>query len=428
VPVRSTLRFWVLVLPTVAAVAPAHAAGFEGPALIAWVPEYNQDTPRFLHGNGCLNQPSRMPSDRAEYCEPPVLTSLATGRYLVSVPNGAPFPAGDDETGFLSFVTAFRGNAQCFEEGTMASGTTLESNVRCVDPTGSDVDSEFSWSYRADSLEYPQGVAHRPNFAYARVEPSGALVAAESFNPLDLHDDDIVVTKNSGAGDYTIVFRDLNPLDGALNPLLAPYNVVVQKTCAGDGTGGDADDGCYRTVCVPSSWTPGDFETWDTSVNVRCFDASGAPRDTGFRVFFGDEGHNSQGSWEGGLHYAWANWSLDPSEPGCHRPPEILSNGQHESPLAFPGKPIEACRESTGSYQVNYVDESHSAYSVDGPSFAVASRAEDGTHCNVSSFTCPENGGACGIENTSPTTRVVVTCFAPNGDPADARWTMNLTY
>jgi hypothetical protein len=77
---------------------------------------------------------------------------------------------------------------------------------------------------------------------------------------------------------------------------------------------------------------------------------------------------------------------------------------------------------------VNFVDESHSAYSVDGPSFAVASRAEDGTHCNVSSFTCPENGGACGIENTSPTTRVVVTCFAPNGDPADARWTMNLTY
>jgi hypothetical protein len=161
---------------------------------------------------------------------------------------------------------------------------------------------------------------------------------------------------------------------------------------------------------------------------VRCVDASGAPRDTGFRVFFGDEGHNSHGTYEGGIHYGWANFSVEASATGCHRPPDVMSNAQHESPLAYPGKPVEACRESLGTYQVNFLDESQSPYSVDGPSLAVSSRAVNGTHCNVGSFTCPELGGACGIPDTSPTARVLVTCFDASGRAADAQWTMNMTY
>jgi len=407
----------------------AFGAGVDGPAVIAWYPRYNEGIPNLgLAGPDCLNTFTRMPAGRQDRCEQPMLTSLGTGRFQITVDNGAPFPEIADDSGSLVFVTAIASNAHCFEESATVTGTTIDSVFRCVDPEGIDIDTDFSWSYRADSLEYPMAVAYTPNFAYARVQPDGSLVGAESFSPVGLRDDDVLVEKNAGAGDYTVTFKDLNPLDANLEPMLSPYNVLVQKTCKGDATGGADPDGCFRTVCAPVSWTPGDFTTWDTTVNVRCTGADGSPRDTGFRVFFGDEGFNSQAREEGGYHHGWANWSIEASETGCHTPPEIPSNSQHELPPVYPGLPVEACHESLGTYQVNFLESTFSPYSIDGSNFVVSSRATDGTHCNVGGLTCPEAHGACGRPDTTPTTRVVITCFDPSGNPADAQWTMNMTY
>ena len=189
------------------------------------------------------------------------LTTLGPGQYTIAGENLAPFPVTQEDSGWALFVSTIGGNAHCFETATTFSGTALSSTVRCVSPvSGEDVESDFAWSYRADSLEYPQHDEYSPNFAYARVQSDGSLVAEESLNPLDLRDDDVRVERNA-VGDYTVTFIDLNPLEGSLEPALSPYNVLVQKTCSGDEDGGAEPGGCYRAVCTPEAWTPGDFTT-----------------------------------------------------------------------------------------------------------------------------------------------------------------------
>ena len=102
-----------------------------------------------------------------------------------------------------------------------------------------------------------------------------------------------------------------------LDLALAPYNALVQKTCAGDLEGGADPDGCFRAECAVRAWAPGTFEVRDTTVDVTCTDAEGSPRDTAFRVYFGQEAFTSQGSWEGGFRYGWLNFDLPPGESGC---------------------------------------------------------------------------------------------------------------
>jgi len=395
--------------------------------LIGWYPKYNYDVPDVpMHGSGCLNVPEHMPSGRQAPCEFPSLTTLGPGLYTITGENLAPFPVTDD-TGWAIFLSTIGGNAHCFETATLFSGTSLRSTVRCVDPaSGEDIESDFAWSYHADSLEYPQTENYTPNFAYARVLKNGMLVPEESLNPLDLRDDDVLVERND-VGDYTVIFKDLNPLEGSLVPLLSPYNVIVQKTCSDDEAGGADVSGCYRAVCSPEAWTPGDFATYDTSVEVRCYGADGVPRDTGFRVFFGDEGFTSQGSWEGGMRYGWTNFTSEISEPGCRTFPELMGTSQHETPaMNFPGFPVEVCRTGLGAYDVNFVEQI-TPYTTDAVAPLVSSLAPDGAYCNVGRVDCGAHQ-LCARPDAPDNARVTVACFDSSGNPADSAWTVNMTY
>ena len=61
----------------------ALADGVEGPALVAWLPTYNQDIPEVaVHGSGCHNRPERMPSGRESAC----------GKHLLMPPERASVP------------------------------------------------------------------------------------------------------------------------------------------------------------------------------------------------------------------------------------------------------------------------------------------------------------------------------------------------
>lgn len=151
-------------------------------------------------------------------------------------------------------------------------------------------------------------------------------------------------------------------------------------------------------------------------------------RETGFRVLFGDEGFNSQGGFDGGYRFGWADWSIAPGADGCYRAPEVMSNSQHETPPSFfPGLPVEVCREAVGTYHVNFADYV-TPYAADGPNIVVSSRATSGAYCNAGQILCGEASGVCGIEGTSPTARVVVACFDRTGSPTDVRWNVNMTY
>jgi hypothetical protein len=413
----------------VAAPEIARAQGIEGPALIGWYPKFNQDFPDLsVHGPGCLNVPENMPADRREPCGYPTLTSPGPGQYTITGDNLAPFPVTPEDSGWALFVTTIGGNAHCFETGTTISGVALTSEVRCVDPaSGEDIESDFAWSYRADSLEHPQTENYAPSFAYARALKDGTLVPEESLNPLDLRDDDVLVERN-GPGSYTVVFRDLNPLEGSLLPALSPYNVLVQKTCSDDTNGGAEQAGCYRAVCNPESWTPGDFTTYDTSVEVRCFSADGAPRDTGFRVWFGDDGFTSQRGWNGPMRFAWTNLTSDVAADACRSSPELPGTSQHETPEThYPGLPVEACRAGPGAYDVNFVEQI-TPYSIDAIAPVVSSLAPDGTYCNVGRVDCGLHQQTCARPDAPENARVTVACFDSSGNPADSPWTMNMTY
>jgi hypothetical protein len=410
--------------------AEARADGVEGPALAAWLPTYNQSFSEVaVHGSGCHNRPERMPAGRETACGKPELSVLGPGRYLVSVENAAPFPESDEDSGYAVFVTAVGTNAHCFEESTTFTDDGASSLVRCVTPeSGSDVDSPFSWSYRADSLDYPQQGDYSPNFAYARVAKDGTLSPEESLNPVDVVADDVLARKNSD-GDYTVTFKGLNPLDGSLDPVHAPYNVLVQKTCSGDANDGADARGCFRAVCVPYRSTPGNFETWDTTVDVRCYAQDGSPRDTAFRVYFGSEGHTSQRGWDGGYRFAWLDWNADPSADGCPSSPDIVGTSQHETPEAhYPGEPVEACRSDVGLYQVNFLGGDIVPYSVDGMTPVVSARADGGAYCNAQSLECGAGFPICALPDAPPTTRITVACFDARGRPNDAAWNLNVTY
>lgn len=407
----------------------ARAQGIEGPALIGWYPRYNHDFPDVaVHGAGCLNVPEGMPPGRQEPCGFPNGASLGPGQYAITGENLAPFPAGAEDSGWAVFVMTIGGNAHCFETSTTFEGTLLRAFIRCVSPeSGADVESDFAWSYRADSLAYPQLGSYSPNFAYARAAKDGSLVPEESMNPIDIRDDDVSVRRNA-AGEYTVTFRDLNPLDGSLEPTLSPYNVVVQKTCIDDEEGGAESAGCFRAVCGASAWTPGDFTTYDTTIDVSCRAADGTPRDTGFRVLFGDQGFTSQAGWEGGFRFAWANWTSDPATPGCRSYPELAGTSQHETPISyFPGIPVEACRSAVGSYDVNFSDYI-TPYSIDAIAPVVSTLASDGSYCNVDRVECGATQEICALPDAPQNARISVACFDPSGVPVDAPWALNMTY
>jgi hypothetical protein len=407
----------------------ARADAISGPALVAWVPTYNQEfdgAPK--HGAGCLNVPLHMPVVRRDHCHTPTLETFEPGRYGVKILNGAAFPPLADDSGHAVFVATVGSNAHCFEEATSDDTHDLAAIVRCVTAdTGENVDAHFSWTYRADSTNFPQDTPYVENFAYAKVNGDGSLDAAGSFNPMNLHADD-VLAERSERGEYTIVFRDLNPGDAMLDAALAPYNVIVQKTCAGDLDGGAEPNGCFRSECVVRAFHPGTFEQRDTVVSVTCSDSEGSPRDTAFRVFFGQEAFTSQGSWEGGFRYGWLDFELPPGESGCLEGDDLVATSQHETPLSYyPGFPVRACREDLGTYRVDFLGETFIPYSIDGANFALTAVGETPGYCNVLSAECA-NTSLCGSPEGPDFTRVMLSCFDAQGESADRPWNLNLTY
>jgi hypothetical protein len=152
------------------------------------------------------------------------------------------------------------------------------------------------------------------------------------------------------------------------------------------------------------------------------------PRDTAFRVYFGQEAFTSQGSWEGGFRYGWLNFDLLPGESGCLEGEDLVSTSQHETPLTYYlGFPVRACREELGEYRVDFLGETFIPYSIDGANFTVTTVGATPGYCNVASAECA-NTSICGGPEAPDTTRVMLSCFDPQGESADLAWNLNVTY
>jgi hypothetical protein len=365
------------------------------------------------------------------------VVSVETGLYEVSVRNAAPFSSGE-ETGYAVFVQAVGSNAHCFEQSTYATNDatyTLVSRIRCVTPSANpasdvNVNSDFAWSYRADSSSYPQlGASHPVNFAYARVDrANGATVVEQTFHPSPTRR---VLGTRTESGAYTIVFKDLNPwTGGAAHGYL--NNVIVQKTCDKD-----AAASCSRSVCSPHSWTSGSFAVADTTVHVRCYGPDGAPRDTDFRVFVGDGPHNSQALSEPdfgiGGRYGFLLYSSPRAKSACFAPATFTHRFQHETPSAHvPSVPSQVCKTATGKFVVEF-DASYflgnhviAPYHQDAISPVVSGRATRGGYCNAHNIEC--NGSTCTGNAENPPSRLHVRCYTAAGALQDAAWNLSLFY
>ncbi|MGC4092989.1 MAG: hypothetical protein QM756_34905 [Polyangiaceae bacterium] len=370
-----------------------------GPAMHAYYANYV--------GNGnlgsgftawCYNKPTSMPAGRQSPVKdgvgrPPTsctittpLTTLGTGRYRIDVANGATL--GD----YFVTVQTIGSNAMCFEESTTMVGTALQSVVRCVNPAdGANVDAKFAWFYRTDSLSYPQDW---PNYllksAYARVNLSGSLVSSQSFNPMTTHTVSAARISGAAVGRFRVTFKDLNPLDGSVDPNTLANDIIVTKTCDGD-----SNAACSRSVCVADSWQSGTFSNADTTVDVSCFDRDGNYRDTGFRVFAGSESFSDQ-AWSAGgdnnsrdYHFGWANLT-NYTASGTQTLGVTAHRNQHESPWDdYPSLATQVTRSGTGRYTADFsgtfyhIDDAIPIVTSRGGSAIASSAALRGSYCNV---------------------------------------------
>ena len=421
---RSQVTSIMAFLLITAGSVPAFAGG---PALFAFFPNYNQSEPE-LQGPHCWNEPSSMPPQRQAPCGRPVLLRTATGRYTVTVPNGAPFPAVFGDSGYQVYVQTVGGTANCFDTDLSSDGAfTLTSNVRCVTPTGDDVDSNFSWYYRADSFEYPQFMRHSPDHGYATVDGNGAIRADESFNPIG---PGLVTSTRDAIGRYTVTFEYMNPADGAYvsDPRFNLNNVLSSKTCVGDDT-----PSCARAVCVPYTWSLGTLTQRDTTVEVRCYDRGGDPagqaRDTNFRVFVGEEAHTSQTMPQGNDHqflaewFGWIDWNGSNAANVCYDDSYFLHRNQHETPANNPyTEPLSVCKTGTGSYDVKMLTL---FYTADKMIPIVSSRGAGGIYCNVEDVCWGISEGQSCAGNEP---RITVKCYNRDGSPVDASFNMSTAY
>src|SRR5262249_32956264 len=138
-----------------------------GPAVNAFVTHVQTDR----ENCGAYTFAPKRPAGRKHPVIAPAVVETGPGRYTITAAGAAPFEERSPRAGFFVDVTAVGGNTRCFEEGAFRRGEDLLSNIRCVDPRGAPRSSEFSWSYRADSLDHVQYAAYRANFGYAQVEP-----------------------------------------------------------------------------------------------------------------------------------------------------------------------------------------------------------------------------------------------------------------
>lgn len=299
---------------------------------------------------------------------PPRIERSQTGKYTVNFPG-------------MSGIHALEANVQVTAYGTSSdyckaqswSGDTI--TVLCFDATGDVVDTLFSVLYLEQdfaphtSLTPPDlGPTDVGRYAFALAtqpaNPSYAPHPSYASNP----GGGAITATRTGTGAYTITFAGM----------------------FGIGTGGGHAQvtayGAGSARCRVRSWG-------NENVNVRCFDASGAPADSAYSVLYWrtDAG-------DPGVAYAWAGLPTTAS----YTPDANYSFNASGGTLA-------ASRTSTGSYGMLW--NGMSGIGVNGGNVQVAAYDSGGAdvRCKVASWSG---------------TSAFVRCFDTAGNPVDSAYTV----
>jgi hypothetical protein len=365
-------------------------------------------------GECCANVTfvEKLPPERTKPVPAVTMERVGKGKYVMLAGSAAPFPTAPERGGFFVAVTAIASNAHCFESETLVRGSRdLVGTVDCVDPKGMPVDSEFSWSYRADSYDYVQFTMIPNNFGYAQVFADGKL--GIYFSPIPGAG---VQIQHPERGLFKVKFPRLGTSNGMDRKTGA--GVLVSNICA-RGLGG-----CATSTCVPAASSTGASAT---TVDGRCADRTGAPVDNAFRVFVGQEALNSQAfgkfkdpsdykkfgqHYNEGTNFGWVV-SSDKGPPAGKDPlpkPDIIFMNKGKD---FPGpRKIDYFHLGPGKYRVKFRDQlvyGQTYWSI----HATARETDGGVYCNV---------GDLDYHNVE----VGVSCFDGNGAPRDAIWFLGM--
>jgi hypothetical protein len=376
-----------LVAVVVGGTAPAHAQ--MGPALNSFVTYVKTDR----ENCGAFTFAAKRPPGVKRPVTAPIVTQTAVGRYAVTAPGAAPLPGASPRAGFFVDVTAVGGNARCFEEGAFRRGEDFLSNVRCVDPQGTPRAAEFSWSYRADSLDFVQYAEYRANFGYAEVDAAGALFSHFSPAPGAR-----ITVEKRGTGQYRVTFGGLGTASASMDRARGA-DVQISNICKAPA--------CATTACVTADWSVGRTSSF---VDVRCADLRAGPADAAFRVYIGQEAMNSQE--EGspsheqaaneGVNYGWVNAS-DVAR-------DVVYASKSHARRGF--RKVVTARTGRGKYNVRFEDQI-----IYGPTcwalHVTAHTARDPAYCVVDGTDHEKN-------------EVHVGCYDRDGAPRDAPWSLSM--
>lgn len=186
------------------------------------------------------------------------ISRTGEGVYAVTLPNQTA------ASGTVEVTAHGAGSDYCKVASWTQSGAGVIVNVRCFDATGSPSDSRFTLNF-ASAAHINGGNSY--SYAWANNATSAAYTPHLSYQKGYIGGDvgDIATDITAGRVSTGLYYVDL--------PAMSATGSNVQVTAYGTGS----------EHCKVSGWSGG---TYDTTAQIRCFDADGDPTDTRFVIVY----------------------------------------------------------------------------------------------------------------------------------------------
>ncbi len=285
-----------------------------------------------------------------------MISRSSAGVYRVSMPGLG------QSNGNVQVVAYGATSNRCKVSSWIASGSTMDINVRCFTAAGAAADTMFvAQYYRAGS-----GNAFQGAYLWAN-SPASAAYTPSAF-----------YSHNSKGGINSVTRSSVGTYQASL-PGFTSVGGNVQITAYGGGT----------EYCKVASWGV-------STVNVRCYNTAGALVDAMWTLRYTDK-HVANDFRRGA--YAWANDALSPA----YTPSVTYS-------FHSLGSALSAARSSVGQYSITLP----SLAASNKTSVMVTAYGSTNNTCHVSSWLASGTG-----------TRVSVRCQNPAGALVDTQYTMS---
>jgi len=247
--------------------------------------------------------------------------------------------------------------------------------VMCFTPGGAPIDTRFVASFTNTRVFSDSAYVWANNMTTPSYAPLLTYQSSPYKSPMTI--------SRAGTGNYTVLIPSMT--QNSLNDPHGGGGTVIATAYGSDGTS-----------CNVGSWSQASA---DVSVNVRCFNSSGAPADSQFSMTYHRK-TDLLGRFSNNHAFVWANAPFSASYTPS-------ANFQFNTQ---PGD-LTISRTGTGVYTVSVPNQAQTGGSVQVTGYGTAA-----THCKVESW------GPSGSNQA-----INVRCFNASGAAADEYFTMSYT-